>query len=88
MGVGPNILADVIDVTTRFDEDFAHIQEIHRKKGLIFPIIKFKKALYVFKGPQKPPCMSTGKMRPPQPPCQPSHIFQPAPQFQRSTGLE
>lgn len=52
----PDTLADAIDMVTRFNENFACIQEICKKKGLVPPLTKFKKAF--FRGPQKPPCRS------------------------------
>lgn len=58
MGARQDTLVDVIDMTTRFDEDFTPNKEIHRKKGLIMPPTKFNKVLSAFKGFQKSSCMS------------------------------
>lgn len=45
-------LANVIDIATKFNENFTHSWEVHRKKEMIIPPTKFKKILFVFKGPR------------------------------------
>lgn len=50
MGAKLDTLADAIDMATKFDEDFARSQEVHKKKGLLSPLMKFKKVLSIFKG--------------------------------------
>lgn len=35
MDAMPDILVDVIDTVTRFDEDFFHSQKVHKQKGLL-----------------------------------------------------
>lgn len=61
MGVRLDILVDVIDMVTRFDENFAYSQKVHMKE-LLMPPMKFK-VLSIFKGPQKPLHKSLGRMR-------------------------
>lgn len=70
-----NTIADAIDVTTRVDEDFSHSHEVYRRKRLLTLHTKFKKALSVFKGPQKPSHKSPQMVR--YPPSQ----YHPLPQF-------
>lgn len=61
-----DILVDAIDMATKFDEDYAHNQEVCRRKGFaMYSINKFKKVIFVFKGVQKAQHMSLEKMRPP-----------------------
>lgn len=66
MVMRPHILRDAINMATRFDDDFAHSQKVHRKKRLLLAPTKFKKELSMFKGPQKLLHRSLGRMRPPQ----------------------
>lgn len=51
--VRSDTLVDVIDMSIRFDEDFTHNQNIHRKHGLMVPPTKFKKIISDFKGSKK-----------------------------------
>lgn len=43
MGTTPDTLTDVIGIAMRFDKDFTHSQEARMKKGLIYPLTRFKK---------------------------------------------
>lgn len=66
MGAKPDSLVDAIDMAMRFNEDYIHSQEVHRKRGLLPLSSKFKKILFVFNGPHKLPWKpSPGKVRPP-----------------------
>lgn len=43
IGARQDSLVDTIDMTTRFDDDFTHIQEIRKKKEMVAPPSKFRK---------------------------------------------
>ncbi|CAN6462677.1 unnamed protein product [Victoria cruziana] len=64
MGARCDTIADAIDMATRFEEDYIRVQEAHKKKGWGVPTSRFKKALSVFRAPQKVPFRPPEKKRP------------------------
>ncbi|CAN6476935.1 unnamed protein product [Victoria cruziana] len=64
MGAKCDTMADAIDMAMIFEEDYICVQEAHKKKGWGVPTSRFKKALSVFRAPQKVPFTPPEKKRP------------------------
>ncbi|CAN6455797.1 unnamed protein product [Victoria cruziana] len=87
MGARCDTMADAIDMATRFEEDYIHVQEAHKKKGWGVPTSRFRKALSVFKAPQKVPFRPPEKKRPvPLPPRVPAQTQSQYPPSQLPQG--